>query len=506
MILRILFAILFLIEIQVFPDIGSGNLFPDEFVGDFGQQRVGFRFIDLIDESRTYDYSGREGRPIRIYTWYPAETVKLSEPMTFGRYIDISRSDFHDGTKPVIISDRLPIARALSEEQLNAMATMATNAYENTLPAEGQFPLVLFGQGLYYENPITHFALCEYLASHGFVVATCPLTGTNSPIVMLTVRDLESIVRDLEFVLEYSRNQPYVKTDRTGVIGYDMGGMAAQILQARNTLIDAVMTLDAGIIFGHFSGLPADHPSFDLQRLTAPWLHITQTIFVDPYRQYLDQSAWGQVSCDRYLMLFQNVEHVNFTSYGLLNIPAPLPTYWGERALPNVPVYKAIGESGLTFLKAYLKEDQYALGRLTDMARNPSSEAVFTLENRHRIPPGLVLDQFLNQIIGGDIEKSVEQARLYKNEYPSWTFYPENTVNEIGYRFLYSLGRPEIALGIFKLNAEMYPQSCNVFDSYAEALLALGRVQEAIENYSKSLELDPKNLNAKKILEDLKNR
>jgi hypothetical protein len=441
-----------------------------------------------------------------IYTWYPAAAEEEAERMTLGRYIEISKGDFYAGKHSIRIPDKLPLARALSEEQLHAMLTLTTNACENAKPAEGRFPLIIFGQGLYYENPITHFALCEYLASHGFVVASCPLAGTNSPLVMITVRDLESILRDLEFVLERSLDRPYVDTDRIGIIGYDMGGMAAQLLQIRNAGIDAVMTMDAGIIFRHFSGLPGNHPSFNLQHLTSPWLHMTQAKFIEPYRESLDESVWGQVSAERYLVLFSDVEHVNFTSYGLLNIPAPLIAYWGENRLPNVPVYSTIGRIGLTFMSAYLKGNQEDLRKLRDEVDSQDPDRTFTMEKKQGAAPGPTLDQFVNWIINGDTEKAISQVRLYKEQNPSWPFYPESAVNSIGYRFLYFFNLPQIALEVFKLNVEMNPQSGNAYDSYAEALLALDRVEEAIENYEKSLELDPENQNARKVLDDLKNR
>jgi len=47
----------------------------------------------------------------------------------------------------------------------------------------------------------------------------------------------------------------------------------------------------------------------------------------------------------------------------------------------------------------------------------------------------------------------------------------------------------------------LFPKSANVYDSYAETLELLGHRREAIKNYSKSLELDPKNHNARQFLE-----
>ena len=45
----------------------------------------------------------------------------------------------------------------------------------------------------------------------------------------------------------------------------------------------------------------------------------------------------------------------------------------------------------------------------------------------------------------------------------------------------------------FKLNIELFPKSSNVYDSYGEALLKQGDKEKTIENYSKSVELNPAN-------------
>ena len=51
--------------------------------------------------------------------------------------------------------------------------------------------------------------------------------------------------------------------------------------------------------------------------------------------------------------------------------------------------------------------------------------------------------------------------------------------------------RPRCA--IFKLNVEQYPESYHVYDSYGDALLESGDQALAIENYKKSLALNPAN-------------
>jgi dipeptidyl aminopeptidase/acylaminoacyl peptidase len=75
----------------------------------------------------------------------------------------------------------------------------------------------------------------------------------------------------------------------------------------------------------------------------------------------------------------------------------------------------------------------------------------------------------------------------------------ECLLNTFGYRLLRS-DFIDAAVQIFKLNAELFRDSWNVYDSLGEAYMICGNKKLAIENYRKSLELNPENDNAKQIL------
>ena len=78
----------------------------------------------------------------------------------------------------------------------------------------------------------------------------------------------------------------------------------------------------------------------------------------------------------------------------------------------------------------------------------------------------------------------------------------DGALNRIGYDLL-ERDRVSNAITVFKLNAEEYPKVANVYDSLAEAYAKAGNRQLAIENYKRSLELDPKNQNAIDRLKEL---
>lgn len=78
----------------------------------------------------------------------------------------------------------------------------------------------------------------------------------------------------------------------------------------------------------------------------------------------------------------------------------------------------------------------------------------------------------------------------------------EGEMNQVGYELLGS-DQVEEALQVFKLNLDAFPESFNVYDSYAEALMKLDRNEEAIENYKKSIEMNPGNQNGIDMLKKL---
>jgi tetratricopeptide (TPR) repeat protein len=91
-----------------------------------------------------------------------------------------------------------------------------------------------------------------------------------------------------------------------------------------------------------------------------------------------------------------------------------------------------------------------------------------------------------------------QKARGFGDLYTS-----EGDINALGYRLLSRKRVPE-AIEILKLNVEAYPNSANVYDSLGEAYVAGGNTAQAIENYEKSLSLNPANTNAAMMLKKLK--
>jgi CubicO group peptidase (beta-lactamase class C family) len=102
-------------------------------------------------------------------------------------------------------------------------------------------------------------------------------------------------------------------------------------------------------------------------------------------------------------------------------------------------------------------------------------------------------------------DAAVARYHELKRTDPNGYNFDERALNQLGYALLQK-GRNADAIVIFKLNAEEYPKSSNVYDSLAEAYAKDGQKQQAIANYRKSLELDPKNQNAAEKLKELEQK
>lgn len=79
----------------------------------------------------------------------------------------------------------------------------------------------------------------------------------------------------------------------------------------------------------------------------------------------------------------------------------------------------------------------------------------------------------------------------------------EADINEIGYRLL-AAKRYNEAIELFKTNVKIYPNAWNTYDSLGEAYMMAGDKKMAIENYEKSVKLNPKSESGKAALAKLK--
>lgn len=97
------------------------------------------------------------------------------------------------------------------------------------------------------------------------------------------------------------------------------------------------------------------------------------------------------------------------------------------------------------------------------------------------------------------IQSGIALYNQLKTEMPDSYKFDESQLNTLAYTFL-SEDKNDIALELFKLNVASFPNSSNPYDSLGEGYLKVGDTTQAITSYTKSLELNPANDNAKNVL------
>jgi CubicO group peptidase (beta-lactamase class C family) len=120
----------------------------------------------------------------------------------------------------------------------------------------------------------------------------------------------------------------------------------------------------------------------------------------------------------------------------------------------------------------------------------------------YKLPPRDIAETLFNTVIEKDVQAAIKQYRELKETQKEAYDFGEPQLNGLGYRLM-QMKRIKDAIEILKLNVEMFPQGFNTYDSLGEAYMENGDKNPAIQNYKRSLELNPKNTGAIEKLKKL---
>jgi pimeloyl-ACP methyl ester carboxylesterase len=176
----------------------------------------------------------------------------------------------------------------------------------------------------------------------------------------------------------------------------------------------------------------------------------------------------------------------------LAQIKVPAFILVGEFDIPDVHAHSGVIEAGIPNAK---RQIIFKSGHLIPLEQ-PQAFNVSVLKF-------LNSTEFFNVLNTQGVEAAVQYFHKKRQAKPSFQLFEERDMNALGYRFLQ--GRKfKDAIEVFKLNVLAYPTSANVYDSLGEAYMKSGDKEKALENYKKSLEINPENGNAKEMLKKLK--
>ena len=173
------------------------------FANPPGPHAVGVKVVQQYDRSRLYKTAvdqytgeparGERARPIQAIVWYPADGG--GKRVSFRDYLETAATedDFGRGRAEVKRLTEASIDAGAGTRRAALLRDLARPmlAVRDARPREGSFPVAIYAPG-FFANAIENADLCEYLASHGYIVLSSPSLGEHRRAPTLTVDGLET--------------------------------------------------------------------------------------------------------------------------------------------------------------------------------------------------------------------------------------------------------------------------------------------------------------------------
>jgi dienelactone hydrolase len=464
-----------------------------------GPYSVGLKVVHQYDYSRIFresvdelgkPYEGERARPLQTLIWYPAEPGGKS--MTVGDYVRLVATETNFD-KP----NSLDVLRESLSLGPNTKSTLW--AVRDAPQKSGRFPIVIYAPSFSswaWENA----DLCEYLASHGYVVIASPSLGPTTRQMVATITGANAHARDISFLIGYAASLPNTEVSKVAVVGFSWGGLANLFAAARDDRIGALVALDGTLRYqpGLVKQVGDVHP----EQMTIPLMYIAkqddtlERLALDPEftagPSVLNQWTHGDL-ITVHMLAFIHEQMSSMFQRSQIVWDRFSKEQNADYAFEDGALgYGLIARYTLVFLDAYLKHDLKALEylKITPADKEiPKHFVVETFRAASGVAPSFV--GFRDEVLKQGADHASDIYLKMRQETPD--FQLDEAALASWAASLATNGRLSEAIDILKVNAQMHPESGGVYYSLALAYEKAGQIPLAIENYKTCLKHWPTN-------------
>jgi pimeloyl-ACP methyl ester carboxylesterase len=121
--------------------------------------------------------------------------------------------------------------------------------------------------------------LCEYLASHGYVILASPSMGVSTRDMTDDLDGINAQARDVSVLITYAKTLPDADLSQVAVVSWSWGGASSLFAAARDLRIDALVEMDGSIRY--YPGLVKRAGDVHPERMTIPLLCFTRNVSLE---------------------------------------------------------------------------------------------------------------------------------------------------------------------------------------------------------------------------------
>lgn len=462
---------------------------------EYGPYKVGFESYKTYDDTRPY-FLGEDtiSRPLLIHLWYPSRDKIKGDALDYKHYIDLIAVRENYGTvKSEIDQNSFNYVSAYSDfakrgfaldTSVHTRQILDATVYARSglsLQENGpEFPLLIYAPSN-SKSSVQNHVICEYLASHGFIILSVASAGPNSIRRENIAESTMAQVIDMEHILKFCEDSLNIEYTGLGLFGFSSGGQANTIFQMRNERVAAVFSMDGGQEYGAYS-VVYKMADFKLEKTNVPYCSV-----VNNYKDFSIYPLYNSVlTSEKYMFQMPCLDHNGFISHWRFFESCSSDSTMSPIAIS----YDYMSQCALRFFSKYLKPE------------SSSNDRTFFSESDKEYIQAIRQDNSrITALCNALQDDNLDSAARLVDEYQAEFIAEETQIHLLARLFID--GKIDLAIWLYKINVKNHPESWQAHYDLGYAYKEKGETLMAKNVLLKAHELNSENTDIANLLNEI---